>query len=311
MAKLNTYPATASADEVVAGIEEQSYAIVHGALDARGLAAIRGDLAPYLAVAPAGNESLTGYRTRRFGSLLAKVPFVREMVMHPLVLAVAEKLLGPSCARFQLNYTGIMHVEPGETPQTLHRDTGFYPFQNPCPPLILASMWAVSDFTIENGATCLVPGSHAWPEKRKPEPHEIVAAEMPAGSVLLYDGATFHGAGSNRSDAPRTGCALHYTLGWLRQEENQYMAVPPELARTFPRPLQELMGYALAAPSLGFVDRRDPNEVLNGTAGEGPGDLRSDKLIAAGNAIKRFRVTDTEAVGLALHDVAAPFSQAN
>ena len=163
MARLNTFPATASAEDVVAGIAEQSYAIIHGALDEKGLAAIRGDLAPYLETAPGGNESLTGYQTRRFGALLAKAPYVREMVMHPLVLEVADKLLGPSCARFQLNYTGIMHVEPGETPQTLHRDTGFYPFQNPCPPLILATMWAVSDFTVENGATCLVPGSHLWP----------------------------------------------------------------------------------------------------------------------------------------------------
>ena len=308
---LNTFPASASAEEIVASMEVESYAIVLGVLDDERLAGLRDELAPYLDVASSGNEALTGFRTKRFGALLAKIPSSRAIATHPLVLAVADRLLGPYCARFQLNYTGIMHLEPGEKAQSLHRDSFLYPIQNPCPPLILSTMWAVSDFTVENGGTCIVPGSHLWPEARKPDPREIVAAEMPAGSVLLYDGATFHGAGSNRSNGPRTGCALHYTLGWLRQEENQYMAVPPELARTFPRPLQELMGYALAAPSLGFVDRKDPNEVLNGTAGEGPGDLRPDHLIAAGNAIRRFRVADTEAVGLALHDVAAPFSQAN
>jgi ectoine hydroxylase-related dioxygenase (phytanoyl-CoA dioxygenase family) len=308
MTMLNTFPATASAEEIVASMEVESYAIVHGVLDDERLAALRDELAPYLDVASSGNEALTGFRTKRFGALLAKIPSSRAIATHPLVLSVAERLLGPYCARFQLNYTGIMHLEPGETAQSLHRDSFLYPIQNPCPPLILSTMWAVSDFTVENGGTCIVPGSHLWPEARKPDPREIVAAEMPAGSVLLYNGAVFHGSGANRSRQPRTGCALQYSLAWLRQEENQYMAVPPELARTFPRPLQELIGYSLATASLGFVDRKDPNEVLNGTAGDGPGNLRPAHLLAAEKNIQRFRVEGTDAVGLAIHDVVAPFS---
>ena len=219
------------------------------------------------------------------------------MVVHPLVLAVADRVLGPYCARYQINYTGIMHIEPGESAQTMHRDTGLYPIQNPAPPLTLATMWAVTDFTAENGATRIVPGSHLWPDARVPDAEEIGAAEMPAGSLMIYVGNTIHGGGANSSNAARCGLALHYSLGWLRQEENQYLAVPMEEARTFTRQLQCLMGYDLGSVNLGFVDHKHPNDVLNGTSGEGPGELGPQALMDADNAIRRFRIEGTEAVG--------------
>ncbi|MBT5432211.1 MAG: hypothetical protein HN768_14330 [Rhodospirillaceae bacterium] len=152
----------------------------------------------------------------------------------------------------------------------------------------------MNDFTKENGATWLVPGSHLWEEGRVPQEGDVVQAVMPAGSMLLYNGSVFHAGGANRSNGPRTGCALQYALGWLRQEENQYMACPPELARTFPRELQELMGYDLATVNLGFVDHKHPNDVLNGTAGDGPGDLGPPWLLERDRAANRLRVTDYE-----------------
>jgi ectoine hydroxylase-related dioxygenase (phytanoyl-CoA dioxygenase family) len=146
-------------------------------------------------------------------------------------------------------------VGPGATVQVLHREEdGFQFFKVPRPNMVLASMWAVSDFTEANGGTHLVPGSHRWPEGSIARDDEVTAAEMPAGSVLLWMGGTLHGAGANRTaDEWRYGVFLSYSLGWLRQEENQYIDTPLEVARTFPKPLRRLVGYGMHA-SLGYTD---------------------------------------------------------
>ena len=300
MARLNTFDAGAGADPLAAAIEREGYAIVRGLLDPETLARLAGELSPHLEATETGDpDAFFGRKTKRFGALLSRCPTTRDMIVHPLVLEVADRVLGPYCARYQVHYTGVMHIEPSETVQAIHRDTGLYPIQNPAPPLTLATMWAVTDFTEENGATRIVPGSHRWPDGRVPEPEEIKAAEMPAGSLMMYVGSMFHGGGANRSNASRCGVALHYCLGWLRQEENQYLAVPMEEARTFPHQLQCLMGYDLATVNLGFVDHKHPNDVLNGTAGEQAGVLGPQELMDADNAIRRFKVEGTEAVGRA------------
>ncbi|MDA0221622.1 MAG: phytanoyl-CoA dioxygenase family protein [Proteobacteria bacterium] len=136
------------------------------------------------------------------------------------------------------------------------------PFLHPSPPTLMPAMWAISDFTAENGGTQVVPGSHLWAYDRAPYEDEVVNAEMPAGSVLLYTGGVFHGGGRNRSNTVRTGMALQYSLGWLRQEENQYLANPPEVARHYPERLQRLIGYDYGAPYLGFYKGGDPHRVL-------------------------------------------------
>ncbi len=309
MTALNTFPNTASVEEITASIERQSYAIVHDVLDPAELQQVRDELKPHFAERLGGSDDFTGHKTVRFGALLARVPKVRDMVLHPTAHGVAAALLGPSCANFRLNYTGVMHLESGETAQTLHRDSGFYPIQNPCPPLLLATMWAISDFTKENGGTRIIPGSHLWDDKRVPEEHEIIATEMRAGSVLFYIGASFHGGGANKAASPRTGIALHYALGWLRQEENQYLAVPQEIARTFSPELKALMGYELSTVNSGFVDHQHPRDVLDGTPPEGPRPLGAPELMAADNAIHRLHVDRTDAVGRARHNVLAPFDR--
>ena len=278
MPDLNTFPPTATASEIAASVKEHGYAVIHDMLDADGLARLRSELQPYLEATVPGDDAFLGFRTKRFGALMARSEQAREMAQHPLLLALMDELLLPHCARYQINVTDVAHLEPGETAQVMHRDASFYPFQNPAPLTLCATMWAVSEFTRENGATWLVPGSHLWEEGRVPTEDEVVQAEMPAGSMVLYTGTVFHGGGANLSNTMRTGCLLHYSLGWLRQEENQYMACPPELAATFPRRLQELMGYDLAAVNLGFVDHKHPNDLLNGTAGDGPGDRPQKSL---------------------------------
>ncbi len=305
MPQLNSFAPDTPPEPVVEALERDGYAIVEGLASDETRAAIREELRPHLEARAPGFENMMGSRTRRIGRLLHRSRTSQELVAHPLLLALADRVLLPYCVRYRLNYTGVMYLEPGESAQPMHRDTGFYPLQNPAPPLLLATMWAMSDFTAENGATCLVPGSRHWDDTRQPKPEEIVAAEMPAGSVLIYVGSTIHGGGANRSNGPRFGLALQYALGWLRQEENQYLAVPLEEARAFPRQIQELMGYSLAAGALGFVDHQDPNDFLNGTAGDHAGDIYGG-LTEADNALERFEVAGTAAVGRPRYYVEAP-----
>jgi ectoine hydroxylase-related dioxygenase (phytanoyl-CoA dioxygenase family) len=176
------------------------------------------------------------------------------LVTHPVMLSACDAILQPNCASYQVHATSALVVGPGATVQMLHREEdSFQFFKVPRPNLVLASMWAISDFTAANGGTHLVPGSHRWPGDRVAREDEVAAAAMPAGSVLLWMGGTLHGAGANVSDTWRFGVFLSYSLGWLRQEENQYVDTPLELARTMPRQLRDLLGYKMHS-ALGFFD---------------------------------------------------------
>lgn len=293
MTLANQFDAGTDRQVVADAVVSDGYAIVHNALDAGALAAMREDLKPHLECAHTGHEDFMGSRTKRFGALIAKSEAVQTLLLHPTVLAAADTALLPYCVRYHVQYTGVMHLEPGEKAQVLHRDTGLYPIANPCPPLTVATMWAISEFTHENGGTRVVPGSHLWEDGRVPEPHEIVSTVMPAGSVLIYTGNTVHGGGANRSNAPRTGVALHYSLGWLRQEENQYLAVPAEQARQLPREVQEIMGYALGSSNLGFVDHVAPGDFLHGVRDPAESNLSPDGMSERANALHRFHVSGT------------------
>jgi ectoine hydroxylase-related dioxygenase (phytanoyl-CoA dioxygenase family) len=164
----------------------------------------------------------------------------------------------------------MISIGPGEPGQMVHRDQWAYDFFTfPAGfDVQVSTMWAMTDFTEENGATRVVPGSHRADDKLRFAADDTVGAEMRKGSVLLYLGSTYHGGGANRSDAVRVGMNVDYNLGWLRQEENQYLAVPLDVARTLPEPLQRLIGYQRGAYALGYVgDMRDPIEVLRPDAG--------------------------------------------
>jgi ectoine hydroxylase-related dioxygenase (phytanoyl-CoA dioxygenase family) len=245
-----------------ASVDERGYAIVTGMLDAGQLSRLRGELAPHLDAAPVGTTGFLGDRTKRFNNLFMRAPTTREMALHPVLLGVADHVLLRWCARYQVNYTGVMHLGPGEKAQVLHRDAFYYPFRNPGPVTVQGSIWAVTDFTAGNGATRIVPESHLWEEERQPRTSEIVAAEMPAGSVLIYVNNLIHGGGANVSDAPRTGIGLNLSLGWLRQQENQYLTLPPAVAKTLPEKLQRLVGYDFGAPFLGAVEGLNPHALL-------------------------------------------------
>lgn len=299
----NIFAHDADPTEIAGAVRTDGYAIVQSLLGAEQLATLQSELEPHLAATDLGCEDFWGHKTKRFGALLARSAVAQQMLVHPSVLGVADAILMPYCASYWVNYTGVMHLAPGESAQSLHRDTNLWPFANPAPPLTLATMWAVSEFTRENGATLLVPGSHLWSDERAPEPIEVESAAMPAGSVLLYTGNVIHGGGANRSNGARFGVALHYVLGWLRQEETQVLTMSMDEARKLPEQVQRLIGYSLGASSLGMVDHKDPFEVLTGRREDKPRALSSPALDEAETRMTRLRVTSSPARERVRYDV--------
>jgi hypothetical protein len=240
-------------------LEQAGCLVVTGVMTDAQRAALRAEMAPVMETTPVNTEDDTGEffpgHTRRGTSVVAHSPTARDFVMHPMPKTMCDHFLQPNCApdgRYQLHVTASLEVGPGARAQVLHREEDPFPFfELPRPNLIVATMWAISDFTADNGGTLLVPGSHKWDAERKPEPEEVCSAEMPAGSVLFWLGGTLHGAGANVSDNWRYGVILTYSLGWLRQEENQSLAVPAEIAAEFSTELQDMLGNTPNA-ALGF-----------------------------------------------------------
>jgi len=249
---------TASADAVYAALEDVGYAIVERLGDAAVMDRLDAELGPHIDAVQLGHTDFAGYRTKRVNNLLAKSVAAGELALNPLVMAVCDRVLLPHCVRYHLHVTGIIELQPGERAQGLHRDGGIYPVRLPSIPMTLATFWACNDFTAENGGTSLVPGSHRWPHDREARPEEVVSTVMPRGSVLFYTSNLIHGGGTNRANLVRRGMALHYNLGWLRQEENQFLSLPPDKARALPEALQRLIGYDFGAPYLGFVESGHP-----------------------------------------------------
>ncbi len=262
----------AGPEEVAALVGRDGAAIVDGVADAALLDQIASELDPYLRATPTGPDDFSGNRTRRTGSLIARSPSCRQLVMHPLALGTARTFLGHA-TNIQLHLTQAIAIGPGETPQPIHRDQwafDFFPFpagyEVQC-----NTIWALTDFTEENGATRIVPGSNAREDKVSFGPDDTEPAEMARGSVLFYSGSVYHGGGANRSGATRIGLNITYNVAWLRQEENQYLSVPHEVARTLPTDLLRLMGYDRGAYALGYIDDlRDPIEAVRpGTGSTG------------------------------------------
>ena len=243
-------------DALYAALSEAGCLVVTDALPAEQCRRIESELAQAMAAARVveADDPKQFYpgRTRRVTGLVSRSETVREVITHDLSRQLAERHLGANCERIQLHVTAAVSIGPGARAQVLHREEDLFPFfPVPRPNLILASMWAINDFTADNGATLLVPGSHRWDAKREATPSEVAAAQMPAGSVLYWLGGTLHGGGANTSNRWRYGVILTYSLGWLRQEENQYLDIPPEVLATLTPELQALTGHAMHG-GLGF-----------------------------------------------------------
>jgi ectoine hydroxylase-related dioxygenase (phytanoyl-CoA dioxygenase family) len=158
-------------------------------------------------------------------------------------MEIAGAILLPHCINYRIGSCTAIEIYPGEVAQVLHTDDSFYPVRVPGVNFQISAMWALDDFTIENGATCVIPKSHNHDSKSDYDSNDIVNAVMPKGSVLFYLGDTVHGGGANNSDSPRAGLINTYSLGWLRQEENHYLTIPREVAESYPENIRRLMGY--------------------------------------------------------------------
>ncbi len=251
---LQTLAPDSKASEIVAAMQRDGACIVRDVLSEESLARLDADLKPWIDRSQPGADDFTGRHTKRTGALVARCPESRPVVIHPLILEAANGLLKPYCERIQLHLTQTIAIFPGQTAQILHRDRlawgGYIP--KPIEPQF-NTIWALTDFSEENGATHVIPGSHEWPLDRNPKSQrESIQAEMKRGSVLCYSGTVIHGGGANRSNAVRTGLNVTYCLGWLRQEENQYLSCPPEIAKDLEPALTDLLGYTMGNYALGY-----------------------------------------------------------
>ncbi len=252
MPKLETLPASATTAEILAVLKRDGALILKDVLTPEEIAQVKKETMPYIEATPEGQDDFTGHHTTRTGALVARSEACREMVANKTITDAAQAFLKPFCERIQLHLTQVIRIKPGQPKQQIHRDRwawGTY-ITNVEPQF--NTIWAITDFTKENGATQVCPGSLEWPDNYEPSEDEIGYAEMSAGSVLVYSGSVFHGGGANISNGDRIGINITYTLGWLRQEENQYLSCPPEIAKTLSPELQALIGYSMGSYALGY-----------------------------------------------------------
>lgn len=269
MPALQHVAATTPPDEIADRLRTDGYVIVDDLAPPGMMDTISEELAPHVAATPLGYNAMIGQRTRRTGALIARSPTCRTLVQDPTVLGVCGDFLGHASA-FQLMLTQVISIEPGESAQALHRDQNafdFYPFPDDYH-VQCNTLWALSDYTAEMGATRVVPGSQTG--GKKPTDYsdaDCLQAEMSRGSVLIYTGKIVHSGGANRSQEVRRAINVNYCVGWVRQEENQFLSVPPEVARTLDDDLLRLIGYQEGAWAMGyFRDFEDPLRALRGDA---------------------------------------------
>ncbi|MEM9386544.1 MAG: phytanoyl-CoA dioxygenase family protein [Pseudomonadota bacterium] len=252
-ARIPSLASTSPTDSIISSLRTQGGVIVRDVVPASVPKAVLAELEPPLADFGARfANDFNGYRTLRAGAILKVSPSSPTLIAHPLVLEVADAILLPHANSYRIGSTTAIKVLPGERHQQLHRDVDdLYPIALPGVELQLSVMWALGDFTRENGATRMVLAEHAPNQRSDIREEHIAQAEMPRGSALFYLGTTWHGGGANTTSSARTGLVNTYSLGWLRQEENQYLSVPREIADALPERVRRLMGYQSDGPYLG------------------------------------------------------------
>jgi ectoine hydroxylase-related dioxygenase (phytanoyl-CoA dioxygenase family) len=274
MAELIRVRPDADLDEVVGIIERDGGVVVEDFVDSDVLAALWADFRPALEEQAYGEDWYNGTRTRRVSSLFARSNRLTPVVTQRLFLGAARALMQRPIPMFigrskvdmiptiQISGTQLIQIHEGQGKQPLHRDDALHLRSHPGPVSRLQLMLAMSDFTTENGGTLVIPGSHHWDNDRAPDAKEAIPTVMPAGSGLLWTGGVYHGGGKNVTATPRTGMTIALDLGNLRQEENQYLAVPRESVLAYPEEVRRLLGYDRCPPGLGWYEMDDPYRVL-------------------------------------------------
>lgn len=250
---LETFSPDTSPEILSEALIEQGACIVRDVIDDKVVQQMTDEVMPYIETTPMGNDEFSGRSTQRTGALIARTPTCRDLTMNRLILDAAHTFLGPYTDKIILHLTQTIYIHPGSPAQTLHRDRLAWGTHIPreIEPQF-NTIWALTDFTAENGATRCIPGSNKWDWDKRGAKDQIVQAQMSAGSVFLYSGSVLHSGGENQSDTPRLGLNLTYTLGWLRQEENQYLSCPPHIAKDLEPDLQDLLGYTQGNYALGY-----------------------------------------------------------
>lgn len=246
-----------------AQVEEQGWVVLPELIAPEMVAELRDGVEQTMARAhtPFGANTFLGEHTRRVFNLLSHDPMFGAVPIQEEVLGVVERVLDPELLLSSLT---AVETHTGQGPQPLHADDGSIPLARPHPPLAVPALWALTDFTDDNGATRLVPRSHLDPRRPRPaEDAETISATMPAGSVLIYNGSIWHGGGANRSDARRAFIVCNYCAGWVRQEENQLLGLDRDYVATLPNRLRRLLGYGVYRGLLGHVEGTDPGSWLD------------------------------------------------
>lgn len=258
-------------------LASEGYCLIPDAIDPGTIERLDRDLAGEFDQAPFCRGGFYGERTKRFGRLLGRSSQAEALVMNRLVLAIAERILGPWCDNIQLNLTQGLALHPGALPQLPHRDQDMWRGAVGEVEYLVNVMWPFTPYREENGSTLIWPQSHGEAALAGAPDGEPVAIEADPGSALLFLGSTLHGAGGNRSQGVRRGAIVSYCLGWLKPYENQWLAYPPDVARTFDPELAALVGYRQHRPNLGNYEGQCPSVLLGGQA---PG------LLAATDALR-------------------------
>ncbi|MGH3746582.1 MAG: phytanoyl-CoA dioxygenase family protein [Micromonosporaceae bacterium] len=278
MAELARVKNDSDVDDVAETLERDGAVVIEELIDSDALTALWRDLGPELDACAYGKDGFVGIRTRRVSSLFDRTVHLAPLVTHGLFVESARKVMQKPVPMWlgryrtekipsiQVSVTQAIQIDPGEGAQPLHRDDSLHLRRHPGPTSRVQLMLALSDYTTENGGTLVIPGSHHWDDERPPRREEAVPTEMSAGSGLIFLGGTYHGAGSNQADSPRTGLILGLDLGNLRQEENQYLAVSRESLRGYPEDVQRILGYDICPPGLGWYEMQNPHVVLEANA---------------------------------------------
>lgn len=249
-------------------LQADGYLIARSLLSPDIIAALDADLASAFATAPMGRGDFYGYRTKRFGSLLRRSPRAADLVLQPLILELARKILGGACERIQLNVAQAIAIHPGEIEQFPHCDHDMWPGAKGAHEYLLNVIWPLTDFTSSNGATRIYPGSHKLAVGDIGQLGEPIVAEARPGDAICFLGSTVHGAGPNQTEDVRRGVVIGYSLGWLKPYENNWLAYPPDVARDFSPELAELAGYTQHRPNLGNYEGQCPSILLRGEVPE-------------------------------------------
>ena len=260
-----------SIKEIAEFLEENGYVVIRDLQPSHVMDSVLDEISPYLNNMSPCKEEFFGGALRMFTGIIPKSAAYVELLDTPVVTQIAQHVLGDDPL---LNATAIYALDTGGRGQTLHQDDETYRPElvraQHDPQVMINMMWAVTDFTKENGATRLIPGSHRWPPERTPSPEDnVIQVTMPKGSLAVWLGSTYHGGGINHTSSHRVGAEMGFNLGWLRPYEAAHIVAPPELARNLPKRVQALLGYRAYRGILGIVDRINPDKALgfDGEAG--------------------------------------------